>query len=501
MSAPLFSLFSNPEVKRNLRVQLRPNKMIATGVICGVISLIIVPAIVSNFNRTASHTQTSEYYLQIMLTIVAGTLLLGGCGACLQSISREKEMNTFDYQRITRMNALELALGKLFGAPVWVFFAALCFLPALMVAAFSADTTLAELINSGVLIVFGSLQFLAFALLLSLVVDRAAAGVRWLLLLGFVSMGMGFNAGVFQLGPLNPLMAGVALVKTPRVFPPSDQFFGVSIPHAIVVAVLSLTLSAWFLLAVARNIKRDPAIYELYTPAQALGLALYVTFLQAGFFRWGKVDPNASQVMLLVLNTGLMYSLGLALLRTRDQARRLLQKAKPPKPGALDSLWPAPYLLAGTVPVGIAVIAIIESTRKIGQPLDATLAMFRVLLLAAWVARDILYLQWMRLRSSANPLRKAVIYMMVFYAAANSTALFGAHSSLAQLTILTPGAALALDVRQIGEAGGTLLFALFGQVAACGLFAYLQHHELVKLEALPRSQPQPGSRSAQAIAG
>ena len=47
--------------------------------------------------------------------VVSAALVLGAGGgiACLNSVFKEKEQNSFDFQRLTRLTPLELALGKL----------------------------------------------------------------------------------------------------------------------------------------------------------------------------------------------------------------------------------------------------------------------------------------------------------------------------------------------------------------------------------------------------
>jgi hypothetical protein len=494
-------VFDNPEVKRNFRTQLRSNRMISTAAICGVISLIIVPSLTSNMWRTSSQTESAEMYLRAMLFLQAAVLLFGGCGACLNAISREKEMNTFDYQRITQMTPLELSLGKLFGAPAWSWFAALCFLPAVLMGAFSSQTSLVDLFAAFTLIVFGSVLFHSLALLLSLVVDRSAGGLKWLFLLILATYGLLPGGLIFQVGPLNPLGASLMVGKTRAIAVPGDAFFGIPIPHPIVMVVLSVLFSGWFLLALSRNIKRDPAVYELFEPLQALGLALFVTFLQVGFFRWGVLDPDKSQLALLSLNVILFYVLGLVLLRSRDRARRRLREAKASEPGWMDSLWPSPYILAGMLPAGLVVISLIEVTRKHPLPLDGALAMFRLLLLAFWVVRDILYLQWMYIRSSGNSLRKAFLYLFVFNVAMSTTMFVGHPGAIAERAIFTPWLALAIDAATWNTSGGVLLTALLAQIGACAVFAYLQYLELGVLAAPRRSVPQPGPRPAQTLAG
>jgi hypothetical protein len=501
VTAAFPALFSNPEVKRNIRAQLRPNRMIVTATVCGIISLFIVPSLAVSFDHNTPRGQSGDWYLRAMLFLQAATLLFGGCGACLNAISREKEMNTFDYQRITRMSPLELALGKLLGAPAWAMFATLCFLPATLMAAISAETTLADLLSAYTVIIFGSLMFMSFALLLSLLVDRTAAGLKWTFLILVFSFGLLPGGILSQAGPLNPMAAFLLVGKPPHYPPVRDVFFGVIIPHPIVVVVLSLSYSAWFLLALSRNIKRDPSVYELYTPAQALVFAFFVTFLQVGFFPWGKLDPNLSQIYLLGLNTMLFYVLGVVLLRSRDRSRRLLRKTNSSQPGPMESIWPAPYLLAGMLPVGVLVISLIEITRKSGEPLDGVMALFRLILLAAWVVRDILYLQWMYIRGSRHSLRTAFLLLIVFYVAFNTVLGVGYRSQLAERVIFTPPLALSLDVATWNKSGGILLTALFVQIAACALFATLQHRALVHLAAPLRSQPQAGPGPATSVVG
>jgi hypothetical protein len=64
-----------------------------------------------------------------------------------------------------------------------------------------------------------------------------------------------------------------------------------------------------------------------------------------------------------------------------------------------------------------------------------------------------------------------------------------------------PGVALTLDANQFNQSGGTLLVALFAQVAACAVFIALQRHEIVRLETFPRSELPPGPTPSRATAG
>jgi hypothetical protein len=122
-------LWLNPEFIRNVRAQLRLKRLLIAGIVSGIVSLVIIPAMVPH--RTSGPSPADEWaYTRWVLGVQSFVLNIGGGIACLQSIGREKEQNTFDYQRITRLSPFELTLGKLFGAPAKSWFVALCFVPA-----------------------------------------------------------------------------------------------------------------------------------------------------------------------------------------------------------------------------------------------------------------------------------------------------------------------------------------------------------------------------------
>src|SRR5262249_37824873 len=133
----------------------------------------------------------------------------------------------------------------------------------------------------------------------------------WVVGITAIDASSGYSQGPLTIHALGPfwlynLISGETFVYPPAPDPPSpfatgpttDLFFGYLVPHSIVLMVLYLTMTAWFLLALVRNIKRDPAIYEIFRPAQAFGLALYLNLLVLAFFRWENgifTDGNAGR--------------------------------------------------------------------------------------------------------------------------------------------------------------------------------------------------------------
>src|ERR1700752_808990 len=126
---------TNPELVRNARGQLRPGRGGATVGIWAAVSLAIGAPLWSRGNPGVGSNNWGMMLLKITIFLQTLVLAAGGGIACLNSIHKEKEQNTFDFQRVTRLTPLELTLGKLLGAPLLSYLICGCLLP---LAAFGA---------------------------------------------------------------------------------------------------------------------------------------------------------------------------------------------------------------------------------------------------------------------------------------------------------------------------------------------------------------------------
>ena len=384
----------NPEFLRNARIQLRPGRAIAAAVICAAVS---VTTWYSYMARSAPLTRVDDAFsmLGLVLQLQVWVLLIGGGIYELLSVHREKELNTFDYQRVTRLTSFELAMGKLFGAPVLTYFVTLCLVPIGLAAAVLGEVPMQQLLEAYVIIFVGCIAFHLLALLISMALGRgvsAIAIVPYLIFVGFTSIDYATNnpgylqrSAPWTLHILNPLAAVEMLWKgTARVS--TDLFFGISVSHFVVLLVIYVTFGGLFSLAVVRNLKRDPAVYELYSPVQAFGFAIYFTVLVLGFFNWkaplGQVifdQSNPQRFHILGYETlppqavlGMVLSnvfwifafLGLILLRNREHVRRRVKILGGRAASLWAAFWPVFYSLAGIIMAGVVVVEMIRIYRN-----------------------------------------------------------------------------------------------------------------------------------------
>ena len=428
----MIAVWSNPEFIRNVRAQLRPGRAIATACICALLSIVTGWAFSYNSRLAIGPYGWGFGVFQIAFWLQAIMVAAGGGIACINSIHREKDQNTFDYQRVTRLTPFELTIGKLFGAPVFTYFVFLCLMPLAIFGAIVGKLNPFTVLIAYVILLIGSLTIHMLALLISLLTVKGSHTGAILLLLVLL-WGTSFNLGTiqfFKVGPLGPFYAAQiarqaawnTTLPNERLLKESngisvdyDAVFGSSVEHVPVLITLDLLFAGWFLLALVRNIKRDPNYYEIYSPGQALAFALFLNLLFVAFMQWRNALPVDSQAFLLTLNTGVFSCLGLAAIRNRERMRRILRSGEGPATTWLASVWPAPLIVAGTLAAGLLIVLGISQGRDPRLEWSANLAILRSLFFVAWIARDMQFLQWMGLRRGKHPLVMGIIFLTIFY--------------------------------------------------------------------------------------
>ena len=424
------ALWSNPEFIRNLRSQLRPGKVIATACICAAISVATGFGISHQSRAAAGPYGWGPEVFQVAVWLQLLMLAAGGGIACINSIHREKEQNTFDYQRVTRMTPLELTLGKLFGAPVFSYFVCLCLMPLAIFGAVMGNLKVSNFVTVYVVMLIASVMMHVLALLISLLTVKGShtAAILFFLALLWGTSGVSGPSRVFQLGPCGPFYAAQvaarevvdeSTVKTNlgiyEIPGAGDVFFGQKIQHVPVLLAIDLMFTGWFLLAMVRNVKRDPNYYEIYSPLQGLGLAIFVNLLFVGFFNWQGPTPVEAQSILLSLNTLVFFCFGLVMLRNRERVRRIIRSREGAEISWLDLTWPAPLLIAGTLAAGLLVVFGVAEGRNPQVEWNSNFAVLRSLFFVAWIVRDIQFLQWMSLLRGKHALVTGVLFLVIFY--------------------------------------------------------------------------------------
>lgn len=506
MSAPISHWAFSPELLRNGRSQLRQGRIVAVVVICAAVSLSAIAYFF--YSPTYSSSSAAPDLVRTMLILQIMVLLIGGGIYCLQSVHREKELNTFDYQRITRLRPIELAVGKLLGAPAVAYLVVLCLMPVTLLGAFKAEISIWTLIQIYLIVLLGSITYHALAILLSLLAPKgSSAGLSlfFLMLVWMSSFNFAAGGSIFGMRQLSPFFAydlipSQTAARPLETLPPlQDSFLGAFVPHILVLVVLYITLGAFLLLAVARNIKRDPSVYEIYSPGQGLAFVLYLSALVLAFFRWmvpnvtgpfpyhlefKPLSASTAEVSFLAIGLGLFAIFGFALLRNREQVRRRIRQHGAAASGWWAAIWPSPYLLGGAILTGAAILAMIRYKVADYGAWNMQVGMLEAGFFALWLARDFEYLQWMNLRKGRRPLVAGMLYLIIFYVCVSTSMVaFDLYKPIGApyRAIFVPSAGLGLEPRAWESASGLWMGALLLLVIETFVFVWLQRRELGKL--------------------
>ena len=496
--------------------------MLAAAAICAAVSLSFVAV-----HRITPSENVRQLFGTIFL-IQSVVVVIGGSIYCLQSVQREKDQNTFDFQRITRQSPLRLALGKILGAPALTYFVLLCLMPVALWAAFVASVDVGTILQMYFVLLLGSVTFHCFAVLVSMVLERGTSAGAMFFFLWALGMTAIDGNSTYQPGPLAIHAIGpfwpynlLELNGSSDVigFPPpppaspyvtgptTDLFFGIAVPHAAVLVVLYVTLAAWFLLALARNIKRDPSVYEIYRPVQAFALALYLNFLVLGFLRWVVVSFVHQGAGLRLVSGRFARSapgrpkplfwfsaLGIFVLSRADPAAE--PRTSPPHPARVGRF----FRRLGRRHLACSLSGprrgpfrrshdLHDSHRRQRPQLDWSFGLGRLQVgfAAAWLARDFIYLQWMNVRRTRRPLISGVLFLVVFYACTGvvlSTLKLFDRASAFVAAIFIPSAVFGMDAAALSEQQAKWIVALILLFAQALAFAWLQRRELKHLAAL-----------------
>ena len=474
--------------------------MIAAAAICAVVSVTVwVSVLHGSGDLSMDGLHGAGVVFALVLYLQVGILLIGGGIFCLQSVHREKELNTFDYQRVTRLTSLELAIGKLFGAPILLYFVVLCLTPVSLAAAFEAHLPVLFVAEAYAIAVLGSIAFHALMLLVSMLLGRSGQAVSillFLLLVGFTSIDFLDAGSPWEVHRLSPF-AAVDTFFNSYNSNWTDRFFGIRIDHAEVLIALYVTFAAWFLLAVVRNLKRDPSEYEILPATELFAFVMYVNLLMLGFLSWKVVWSGEDTVpMLLVLSWWPLWLLTLVLLRNRERVRKRSRKLAEDAASWWAALWPAPYIALGAAIVGGTVLVLTAHHRKPGSYWSWEMTSYYVAFLIVWLSRDALYLQSMYLRRAKYPLGSAILYLAIFYIC--TSILFSTFNiydnarGAAFTAAFIPSAFFALNDRLWGPATRVWMMPLFLQVAAAIVFAWLQKQRLAEFVSEPAGEAPSG---------
>jgi hypothetical protein len=444
--------WENPEFIRHVRADLRGPRAITmaalTLVICGLAALSCWGS-AENLNQ---FFRLLHYWLTGIQFSVLGIWCASACG---QAISRERDLKTFDFLRTTRMTAGELAVGKIFGAPIMAYFVTACSLPISIVAGTLGGIPAMTLAGIYLLLLVFAMFVSVVGLWVSMLLEKSNAAAAVALILLPNGMGFSFYGSPFPgLSAMSifPAIFSLYHAKVDAVAVP-PTFFGFNVSFLALTIVLYAAFGAWFVLMTVRNLKKERDEMRLLSHWQAIGLVAFLNVLYYAFldpkrlvahehFGYsGGFHPWEGAIAAVVLNGSILFLVGTAMIGSKERLKVWWRKREAGETGYLSRdgfVWP---WLAIAAVVGYALLLGEAFGLSAGELSwhDWKLGFSAVLFLdfLIFIIRDITFLQWCTLTRMNRPIFKGFLYLSLYYVAVGIVgSVLGLASESAGSTVL-----------------------------------------------------------------
>lgn len=477
-------LFTNPELVRHLRTELRPRRI---AIVLGVSYVVIALMVLSFWQGNAqSKNLASDLFRPLYSTLISmqvGAFLLWSLYACGQRIASERQQRTFDFLRTTSLTAAELTFGMVFGLPAMAYVFLFATLPVVVLLGLLAGFSLLAIIASYAMLLIVGIVLCLFGLLVSMLQDKpqplALLFLLWML--SWPAMAL-----VSEPHPGSPFPALVSLAVVPALLPlygimptgynmaiTTVPLFGFKVPALAVSVLLYASFAMWVVFAILRNLKKDLEDMRLLSRWHALAMTAYVNVLAFALLDIRGILAETSSPTktafgittgFLFLNYALLYAVGLSMLSSSPRLRAWWRRSG----NATDRYWtddapPLSWMAAAAVTAFVVFeIAVLSWSRSI--PVSTwSIPILPIFVMLGHVAKDVMFLQWCSTTRMKKPIIKGAMFLGLYYIAVLVLVVSFSGDTTRQdagLAFFTPFAAFVGEQRMASAYGAGLQIAL-----------------------------------------
>ena len=486
----MFRFWRNPLLILHVRSSLRPTRAAMVAVLSLVVCGLIAMGCWSG--NSGNLREFWAYFYAWLLGTQFALLGVWSASMCGQAVAQERQLKTFDFLKTTRLTTLEMMVGMLLGAPIVAYFIIACTLPITIVAGLIGGIGLAAILGSILLLLIFNLFYSLTALMASMLVEKSSSGaVGFLGLLGNLCF-LAFMKGPFKgFAAISVLPAVIFLHHLDISLGHLDPtVFGLEVPCIFLTLFLYISLGAWLVLMIVRNLKRDIPEIQPLSRWQCLGLAafgnlLFYAFLDTstlteglsmtGFTRVTVYHVHEIASYAVAWNAVFLFLIGLAALSPHEKLKVWWRRWKAGEssyfsPDGLPWPWLVPAAIIGYAMLAAEALGMRSAIPSGEWRLGIAAMAFGAFL--AFTIRDVLFLQWCLLTRMKHPVMKGILALGLYNAAVSLVglvvAVIATHSVAKVLSLLTPFVVVSeLDNPRIPVA--FILVGIALQVGVCVL--------------------------------
>ncbi|MFZ5789844.1 MAG: hypothetical protein ACOY3L_04020 [Pseudomonadota bacterium] len=274
----------NPELLRNLWIEITPSRLAAAPLVLGAILLLIWYVSGGNMAEVSGGALWLYYFI----------VLMWGTRRAAASLADEVANRTWDSQRMSALGPWAMSWGKLFGATAYVWYGALLCLA--VAAVESRQSWRAFLLHP----IAGAAAMAVALLVVLLQRGRGRAGGRRTL----IAQGLGIAAG-FVLSPTGP---GLLNLRSPYSRY-SMEWYGLGVSPDLFFLVAAAGFLAWALFGIYRAMCAD--LQKPVWPWAWTAFSLYLIAFLGGFAMPGENALGVDWLMVAVPAAAVLFYVAL----------------------------------------------------------------------------------------------------------------------------------------------------------------------------------------------
>jgi hypothetical protein len=384
----------NPELQRNLWLELTPGRLLGMP--------LVIALLVGGFYEIAGR----EHIFNVFSLILFVLLIVWGPWLSATSVVDEIMGRTWDVQRLSAQRAGNLVLGKFVGSTIYAWYgAAICLIGTIILA----PDHVGKITDIGI----DGLLSQSMAMFAAMIIARRGNGtvrrsssilavLAGVIFAGFFGTLIGINTGEIT----SSLSASEAI-----------SWFGIVVPTLIFWHGLEALMVAWIIFGAVRLMRRDIGYRD--GPWGWLAFTLYTMIFMAGWRSPMKLVTDSNQIWqgrILLAAHMLTYVAVLGLPIAIAASRKFFVAAKNTDWRAAWTLTPSWLPAAGLTLIG----ALVYATTGSAHALSA-------IVLLGFLCRDIIVIYAFRIRFPRRSEAALMLYFIVIYLFASYATLIGYH--------------------------------------------------------------------------
>jgi len=328
----------NPEIIRHIRINFRFPRFLTFTLVYLLGLLSIYGFLYFSMNFDGSFVREDFAKVCYVITVGIEYLMYFYIAAYFSahSIAQEKEKGTFDFLRLSIIDKKVLAVGKLFGAPIFLSFLILVSLPFVFFFAYLGQIPLINLFTVNLNLLIYGIFFHTLGLFCAIVAEKSTSANALALALPVIFT---FNTLAFSVRTSNPFYVLFSTLRKTPGESPLTIFYGFNVYSFLVMGGVIVYLTAWCLLALIRKLESENN--KILSKRQSLFFLLFSELILLGFL-WDRLVSGVPEVLLIfyIISLVLVILLIAVLNTSREDYFIYLNKLKVGKVSFLEEKRP-----------------------------------------------------------------------------------------------------------------------------------------------------------------